>query len=142
MAACLAGGGSDLISDLVAAPSMEDDKERFARSCPKAVLHEADKAAADRADDAFALAAAIVKATADAAALAAEEAAAAASAASDVANCVVRESYDKSATFYSSLHGETFHHPELDNKLGYPCWAAATLDTNQVSLRTLLPLLQ
>ena len=67
-------------------------------------------------------------------------AAAAASTAAALLCGAVRESYSEAA--FSSKAASGSHHPELDNKLNRPCWAAATKDLNQVSPRTLPPLLQ
>ena len=68
--------------------------------------------------------------------------AAAAAATADAPHCVtVRESYVKPTAFFSSKTAGGFDHPELNNKDDKPCWAAATRDQNQVSTRTLLPLL-
>ena len=58
------------------------------------------------------------------------------------AACVVRESYDNSAVSFSSMIAAGADHPQLDNALTRPCWAAATKDLNQVSPRTLPPLFQ
>ena len=48
---------------------------------------------------------------------------------------VVRESYVPPATFYSSLRGQEFNHPQLDNALYQSGWAASTNDQNQVRPR-------